>query len=74
MAKDRPGRKAAAGLATDVIGHGTHIENEKSLTIRTYRSHKANLFNFIGNLHGRGFQNIGGSVVAAFASGAEVTE
>jgi adenylate cyclase len=56
MAEDRLERKVAVILATDVIGCSKHVEDNESLTIRTYRSHEAILLDLIEDFRGRGMR------------------
>ena len=74
MAEDRLERKVAVILATDVVGYSKHVEDNESLTIRTYRSREATLLELIGNYRGRVFNTGGDSVLAEFASAVDAVE
>lgn len=56
MAEDRLERKVAVILAGDVDGYSKHVEENESLTIRTYRSHEAILLDLIKDFCGRGLR------------------
>ena len=74
MAEDRLERKVAVILATDVVGYSKNVEDNESLTIRTYRSRDATLLGLIGNYRGRVFNTGGYSVLVEFASGVDAVE
>ena len=74
MAEDRLERKVTVILATDVAGYSKHVEQDESLTIKTFNAHEAMLRQLITDFRGRVFNTGGDSVLAEFASAVDAVE
>ena len=74
MGEERLDRKISVILVTDVVGYSKHVEDNESLTIRTYGAREAILLQLIGDFRGRVFNTGGDSVLAEFASAVDVVE
>ena len=74
MADERLERKVTVILATDVAGYSKHVEQDESLTIKTFNAHEAELRKLISDFRGRVFNTGGDSVLAEFASAVDAVE
>ena len=59
MGEKRLNRKVTVIFATDVVGYSKHVEDNESLTIKTYSARETVLLKLIGDFQGRVF-NTGG--------------
>ena len=55
MVEKRLDRKVTVILATDVVGYSKHVEENESLTIKTYSAREFILLNLIEDFGGRVF-------------------
>ena len=55
MSEERLKRKITIILATDVFGYSKHIEEDETLTIKTYNDREVILLNLIKEFRGRVF-------------------
>ena len=74
MSAERLDRKVTVILATDVAAYSKHVEQDESLTIKTYSEREAVLLDLIKDFHGRVFNTGGDSVLAEFASAVDAVE
>ncbi|MBL6626058.1 MAG: hypothetical protein ISP39_08935 [Alphaproteobacteria bacterium] len=74
MAEERLERKVTVILATDVAGYSKHVEQDESLTIKTFNAREAMLRQLITDFRGRVFNTGGDSVLAEFASAVDAVE
>ena len=74
MSTERLDRKVTVILATDVAAYSKHVEQDESLTIKTYSEREAVLLDLIKDFHGRVFNTGGDSVLAEFASAVDAVE
>ena len=74
MSAERLDRKVTVILATDVAAYSKHVEQDESLTIKTYSEREAVLLKLIGDFRGRVFNTAGDSVLAEFASAVDAVE
>ena len=74
MPAERLDRKVTVILATDVTAYSKHIEQDESLTIKTYSEREAVLIKLIKDFRGRVFNTAGDSVLAEFASAVDAVE
>ena len=74
MPADRLDRKVTVILATDVAAYSKHVEQDESLTIKTYSEREAVLLKLIKDFRGRVFNTAGDSVLAEFASAVDAVE
>ena len=74
MPAERLDRKVTVILATDVAGYSKHVEQDESLTIKTYSEREAVLLKLIKDFRGRVFNTAGDSVLAEFASAVDAVE
>ena len=74
MSEERLKRKITIILATDVFGYSKHIEEDETLTIKTYNDREVILLNLIKEFRGRVFNTGGASVFAEFSSAVDAVE
>ncbi len=74
MPAERLNRKVTVILATDVAAYSKHVEQDESLTIKTYSEREAVLLKLIKDFRGRVFNTAGDSVLAEFASAVDAVE
>ena len=74
MPAERLDRKVTVILATDVAAYSKHVEQDESLTIKTYSEREAVLLKLIEDFRGRVFNTAGDSVLAEFASAVDAVE
>jgi len=74
VSAERLDRKVTVILATDVAAYSKHVEQDESLTIKTYSEREAVLLDLIKDFHGRVFNTGGDSVLAEFASAVDAVE
>ena len=74
MSAERLDRKITVILATDVAAYSKHVEQDESLTIKTYSEREAALLKLIKEFRGRVFNTAGDSVLAEFASAVDAVE
>ncbi len=74
MPAERLDRKVTVILATDVAAYSRHVEQDESLTIKTYSEREAVLLELIKDFRGRVFNTAGDSVLAEFASAVDAVE
>ena len=74
MSAERLDRKVTVILATDVAAYSKHVEQDESLTIKTYSEREAVLLKLIKDFRGRVFNTAGDSVLAEFASAVDAVE
>ena len=74
MPAERLDRKVTVILATDVAAYSKHVEQDESLTIKTYSEREAVLLKLIKDFRGRVFNTAGDSVLAEFASAVDAVE
>ncbi len=74
MPAERLDRKVTVILATDVAAYSKHVEQDESLTIKTYSEREAALLKLIKDFRGRVFNTAGDSVLAEFASAVDAVE
>ena len=74
MSAERLDRKVTVILATDVAAYSRHVEQDESLTIKTYSEHEVVLLDLIKDFRGRVFNTGGDSVLAEFASAVDAVE
>ena len=74
MPAERLDRKVTVILATDVAAYSKHVEQDESLTIKTYSEREAVLLKLIKDFRGRVFNTAGDSVLADFASAVDAVE
>ncbi len=74
MVEKRLDRKVTVILATDVVGYSKHVEENESLTIKTYSAREVILLNLIEDFGGRVFNTGGDSVLAEFSSAVDAVE
>ncbi len=74
MPEERLDRKVTVILATDVAAYSKHVEQDESLTIKTYSEREAVLLKLIKEFRGRVFNTGGDSVLAEFASAVDAVE
>ena len=74
MPEERLDRKVTVILATDVAAYSKHVEQDESLTIKTYSEREAVLLKLIKDFRGRVFNTAGDSVLAEFASAVDAVE
>ena len=74
MPAERLDRKVTVILATDVVAYSKHVEQDESLTIKTYSEREAVLLKLIKDFRGRVFNTAGDSVLAEFASAVDAVE
>ena len=74
MSEERLKRKITIILATDVFGYSKHIEEDETLTIKTYNDREVILLNLIKEFRGRVFNTGGDSVFAEFSSAVDAVE
>ena len=74
MSEERLKRKITIILATDVFGYSKHIEEDETLTIKTYNDREVILLNLIKKFRGRVFNTGGDSVFAEFSSAVDAVE
>ena len=68
MSEERLKRKITIILATDVFGYSKHIEEDETLTIKTYNDREVILLNLIKDFRGRVFNTGGDSVFTEFST------
>ncbi len=74
MSAERLDRKVTVILATDVAAYSKHVEQDESLTIKTYSEREAVLLKLIEDFRGRVFNTAGDSILAEFASAVDAVE
>ena len=74
MPAERLDRKVTVILATDVAAYSKHVEQDESLTIKTYSERESVLLKLIEGFRGRVFNTAGDSVLAEFASAVDAVE
>ena len=74
MPAERLNRKITVILATDVAAYSKHVEQDESLTIKTYSEREVVLLKLIKDFRGRVFNTAGDSVLAEFASAVDAVE
>ncbi len=74
MGEERLDRKVTVILATDVVGYSRHVEENESLTIKTYSAREVILRTLIEDFEGRVFNTGGDSVLAEFSSAVDAVE
>ena len=74
MGEKRLNRKVTVIFATDVVGYSKHVEDNESLTIKTYSVRETVLLKLIGDFQGRVFNTGGDSVLAEFSSAVDAVE
>ncbi len=74
MVEKRLDRKVTVILATDVVGYSKHVEENESLTIKTYSACEVILLNLVEDFGGRVFNTGGDSVLAEFSSALDAVE
>ena len=74
MSEERLDRKVTVILATDVVGYSRHVEENESLTIKTYSAREVILRTLIEDFEGRVFNTGGDSVLAEFSSAVDAVE
>ena len=74
MSEERLDRKVTVILATDVVGYSRHVEENESLTIKTYSAREVILRTLIEDFEGRVFNTGGDSVLAEFSIAVDAVE
>ena len=74
MPAERLDRKVTVILATDVAAYSKHVEQDESLTIKTYSERETVLLKLIKDFRGRVFNTAGDSVLAEFSSAVDAVE
>ena len=74
MGEERLNRKVTVIFATDVVGYSKHVEDNESLTIKTYGVRETILLKLIEDFRGRVFNTGGDSVLADFSSAVDALE